>query len=171
MEILLFSLFATLALASALSVILQKKAVYSALSLIVCLASLAFLYLQLNAQFVAIIQIIVYAGAIMVLFLFVIMLLDPRADAAPGKSWRMALIAMPLGILFLAVLGLYFSALPPDSLSRPPGTAQTDPAAIGAIENIGRQLFSRYLLPFEAVSILILIAILGAVILAKRKAD
>jgi NADH-quinone oxidoreductase subunit J len=171
METLLFFMFAALALSSALSVVFQKKAVYSALSLIVCLASLAFLYLLLNAQFVAIIQIIVYAGAIMVLFLFVIMLLDPRADAAPGKSWRMAMIALPLGVLFLAILGFCLSSLSPELPKALPGAAQTDPVSMGNIENIGRVLFSRYLLPFEAVSILILIAILGAVILAKRKID
>lgn len=163
----IFFFFGIISLAAAVNVILQKKAVYSALSLIVCLGALAFLYLQLDAQFVAILQIIIYAGAIMVLFLFVIMLLDPRADAAPGRSRRMAAIGIPLGIVFLALLASHITNLAPaESL---PSTSQKDAVTMGHIENVGKELFTRYLLPFEAISILILIAILGAVILAKRR--
>lgn len=168
MDTFVFFFFGFLSLAAGINVILQKKAVYGALSLITCLGALALLYLQLDAQFVAILQIIIYAGAIMVLFLFVIMLLDPRADSAPGKSRRMAAAALPLGgILFLSLTASYLSARMPEEALSP--ALQKKAMTMGQVESIGKELFTRYLLPFEAISVLILVAIIGAVILAKRK--
>ncbi|HEV8132267.1 MAG TPA: NADH-quinone oxidoreductase subunit J [Acidobacteriota bacterium] len=162
MAFLFFYLFAAVALLSAFSVILQKKAMSSALSLIVCLGAIAMLYVQLEAIFIAVIQVIIYAGAIMVLFLFVIMLLDPASEKLAASLKGLAYIAAPLGIL-LAIL--FFQA----SLAYHPLALEASKAAPSDISSIGMQLFSNYLLPFEVTSILVLVAVMGAVVLAKKK--
>jgi NADH-quinone oxidoreductase subunit J len=163
MELILFFLLGALVLGAAISVVAQPKAVYSALSLILCLCGLALLFVQLNAQFIAMIQIIVYAGAIMVLFLFVIMLLDPRSEVLPGSKVKyLAYIAVPLALamaLLLLQAFRYGETWP----------SNAPPTAAGTAEAIGELLFTKFLLPFEVTSILILVGILGAVILGKRK--
>lgn len=149
-----------MALGSAVSMILQRRAVYSALSLIICLCSLAALFVQLSAPFLAIIQIIVYAGAIMVLFLFVIMLLDPQADVMEGDKIKyLTYVTAPLAAAMVLIL------LRGSNLNEIP----TRGSAVGTTERIGEALFTDFLLPFEVTSILILVAIVGAVILAKRR--
>jgi len=161
---LLFYVFAAVATASAISVVLQRKVYYSAISLIVCLCAIAALYLLLDAQFIAAVQVIVYAGAIMVLFLFVIMLLDPfSATALRDKRRYLAYLGFCLGgatLLLLVPMLRVYSAVHTVRLARA--------SMPGSTSEIGRALFRDYLLPFEATSALILVAIIGAVVLAKR---
>jgi NADH-quinone oxidoreductase subunit J len=158
--VILFYLAAIVALLAALGVVLQKTPVYSALLLIVVLCSLAVIYLLLGAEFIAFIQVIVYAGAIMVLFVLVIMLLNARRET-PGQGSRMARwLGGPLLVVFLAEIVLAAWRQFKGAASPPPLNA--GPAAIGQL------LFRSYVLPFEVTSILILVAILGAVVLAKK---
>lgn len=157
-----FYIFAAIAIVAALGVILQRTPVYSALSLIVVLCSLAVLYVSLGALFLAAIQVIVYAGAIMVLFVLVIMLLNAGRER-PTKNSR---LATSLGVPLVAVLlgEVIVVAWKPFAWgAATPAPLDAGPAAIGAL------LFRHYVLPFEVTSILILVAILGAVVLAKKQ--
>ncbi|MBO0800153.1 MAG: NADH-quinone oxidoreductase subunit J [Blastocatellia bacterium] len=158
---------ALLAVVAAFSVILQRNPIYSAIGMIIVLCSLAGLFLLLYAQFIAAIQIVVYAGAIMVLFVFVIMLLNVREEES--KTDRQKYLKWLAGPLFLALLAVVFVAIQivnstPQAINMP-----VEPATFGTVEYIAGQMFTRYLLPFEAVSVLILMAIVGAVLLAKRE--
>ncbi len=162
MEELVFYLCAAVAIVAALTVIVQRSAVYSALALIACFCSVAILFFQLGAEFIAAIQVIVYAGAIMVLFLFVVMLIDPESDAfASNRLKKLTITAVPLA----AILGLLLLWAVP---AVGPNGSDSSHAATGGIEPLARSLFSDYLLPFEVTSILILVAVLGAMVLAKR---
>ena len=168
METALFYLFAGVSLIAAISVITQKRVFYSALSLIVCLCALAGIYMLLQAQFIAAVQIIVYAGAIMVLFLFVIMLLDPFSNAVLRDKRRyLTYLSVLLGA---AVIALIFPPLRAYDLARTPRSAPTV-GTFGSVKDVGESLFNQYLLPFEVTSILILVAIIGAVVLAKRQSS
>ncbi|MBI3940992.1 MAG: NADH-quinone oxidoreductase subunit J [Acidobacteria bacterium] len=162
MTVVFFYLCAATALISALSVVLQRKTISSALSLVVCLGALALLYVQLEATFIAVVQVIIYAGAIMVLFLFVIMLLDPTSEKFAAPARRVGYAAVPLvyllGVLIWRAAASYRPAFDGAGLGAPSGIAA-----------IGIELFSNYLLPFEVTSILILVAVLGAIVLAKKK--
>ena len=167
MDSALFYVFAAIALGAAVNVVLQRRVFYSALSLIVCLCALAGIYMLLQAQFIAAVQVIVYAGAIMVVFLFVIMLLDPFSAAVlRDKKKYLAYLAVLLGAAAIAslypMLRSYNIALTP----RIPGFAA---GGFGSVRHVGETLFTEYLLPFEVTSILILVAIIGAVILTKRQ--
>ncbi|MBI1746694.1 MAG: NADH-quinone oxidoreductase subunit J [Acidobacteria bacterium] len=165
MDFPIFIVFGGLALGAAISVVAQRRAIYSALSLLICLGALAVLFAQLSATFIAMIQIIVYAGAIMVLFLTVVMLLDPRSDlSSPNRARFVSYAAIPLALALGLIL---LQAVPGKDVSL--GSQTANLAAAGRAEEVGRVLFSKFLLPFEATSILILVAILGAVVLAKRK--
>ena len=165
MEQLVFYLFATVAVVAALFVVLQRRAIYSALALIVCLVSMAVLFYQLGAYFIATIQVIVYAGAIMVLFLFVVMLIDPEAEVfALSRAKNLPLVALPIAALFGLFVLWGISGLTSEIAGGDGLTAISK----GDIRVIARDLFSDYLLPFEVTSILILVAILGAMVLAKR---
>jgi len=158
----LFYIAAAVAVVAALGVILQRTPVYSALSRIVVLCALAVVYLLLGAEFIAMLQIIVYAGAIMVLFVLVIMLLNAGREQPALRESRLARwLGVPLLTAFLlGVLLVVWSQFP-----RGPPTAplNSGPAPIGHL------LFRTYVLPFEVTSILILVAILGAVVLAKKQ--
>jgi NADH-quinone oxidoreductase subunit J len=157
----IFFLLAGIALAGAVSLILQRHPIHSALSLIVVMVALAGLYLLLGAEFVAAVQIIVYGGAIMVLFVFVIMLLNAGAEERTNLSRMARLVGLPLGF-FLAFELVYWVAR-----AAPAGSsAQT---AASSTRELSKLLFQKYALPFELTSILILIAILGAVVLAQRE--
>ncbi len=159
----LFYLFAAVAVLAALNVVLQRTPVYSALSLIVVLCALAGVYLLLEAEFLAVIQIIVYAGAIMVLFVFVIMLLNAGHEAPSHRSRMAKWLGAPLIGAFLGeMLMIIWDQFPPGS-SPAPASLDGSPAAIGNL------LFRNYALPFEVTSILILVAVLGAVVLAKKE--
>ena len=161
-------------LASAL-VIGQRNPMYSVLLLIASFGALAGLYIQLDAPFVAVAQIIIYAGAIMVLFLFVVMLLNaPQEDAAEwdrGHPLRQPGIMRFGGMLaVLLVLQLTWALLRVNGIDVPVG-AEGDPEALGSVRTLGRILFTEYVFAFEATSILILVAMVGAVLLARREGD
>jgi NADH-quinone oxidoreductase subunit J len=163
MEI-LFYLAAALAVVGALGVVLQRTPVYSALWLIVVLCALAGIYLLLGAEFMAMIQVIVYAGAIMVLFVMVIMLLNAGREE-PGDRSRMARwLGAPLVAVFIVMLITVIWRQYPPELSRWAFPAEGGPAAIG------RELFRNYVLAFEVTAVLILVALVGAVMLAKKQA-
>lgn len=162
MQGLVFYVLATIAVASALMVVWQRRTIYSALSLIVCLGSIAGLFFQLGSEFLGAVQIIVYAGAIMVLFLFVIMLVDPESEIfGSDRRKRIRVMAIPLAALFSFIL---FEILARQTQVGT-GTIARFPAGTKAIAH---SLFRDYLLPFEVTSVLILVAILGAIVLAKR---
>jgi NADH-quinone oxidoreductase subunit J len=161
---LLFFIFAALAVAGALNLLIQKHPIASALSLIVVMGSLAGEYMLLGAEFVAVIQVIVYAGAIMVLFVFVIMLLNAGVEEHEARGSRVAWMfgfpaMLSLGILLAWVLLRHDTAGAPVPVG----------AMYGSARLIAEQLFKPYLLPFEVTSVLILIAIMGAVVLARRE--
>jgi NADH-quinone oxidoreductase subunit J len=167
MQTFLFYLFGAIALLAALNVIRLRKVFHAALSLIVCLCSMAGIYLILDAGFIAAVQIIVYAGAIMVLFLFVIMLLDPFSGANPvDKKKSLRIFAWVLGgawlLLLIPLLRFFDPARASHNVLVPPG-------GIGNVAVLADSLFKKYLLPFEVTSIVILVAIVGAIVLAKKQ--
>ncbi len=167
METVFFYIFGVIALASAVMVIANRKVFYSALSLIICLCSVAVLYLILDSPFIAAVQVIVYAGAIMVVFLFVIMLLDPfSSEILRSKKKYLAYIGVLLGILAFTIL---YPILRTFNLARTPKSPDFMSGDVGSLTQLGQTLFSEYLLPFEMTSVLILIAIVGVVVLAKRQ--
>src|SRR5262245_5309382 len=172
-ETVAFYAFAALAVVASALVIGQRNPMYSVLLLIASFGALSGLYIQLDAPFVAVAQIIIYAGAIMVLFLFVVMLLNaPREDAAewdrthplrqPGITRWGSLLA---GLLIVQ-LALAFNKM--TELSTPVGT-RADAATVSSVHELGRSLFTRHTFAFEATSILILVAMVGAVLLARRE--
>ena len=166
MEMLLFYLFGGIALLAAINVVAMRRVIYSAISLIVCLCAISGLYMLLAAPFIATVQVIVYAGAIMVLFLFVIMLLDPFSSSSGNdKKTYLKYAAIILGITALSLL---YPVLNAYNLARTPRNAEIIAGGVGTAQHLGRVLFSEYLLPFEVTSVLILVAIIGAVVLAKR---
>ena len=162
----LFWVFSALAIAAALTVVLHKNPIYSALSLVVTLFSLASIFVLLEAYFLAALEILVYAGAIMVLFLFVIMLLNLKREETPPPYMK---VQVALGS-FVALLFVIFAAL---SLRAGFGTAigaeRTETANFGDISTVGEVLFSKYFFPFEVASLLLLVALIGTVYLAKRR--
>ena len=164
MATLLFYFIAFLAIISALFVVLNRNPVYSAVMLVFCFFSLAALYVLLEAYFVAVLEVIVYAGAIMVLFLFVIMLINVGKEiAAPMLIQKGKMIPFTLVILFslnIILLILWRS----EGLHQPNTTS-----SVGSITAIGQSLFTKYLLPFEIASLLLLVALIGTVYLAKRR--
>ena len=162
MEIYFFLFFAIIAVVSSVAMILQRNPIYCVLLLIMVMISIAGLYLMLDAQFVAIIQIVVYAGAIMVLFLFVIMLLNLSREE--GGTLR---IQKPLSVLLTVLLFLPVAAVVMSYAGG--GTAPDEsPAGFGEVEQIGSLLFTKYLLPVEIAAVLLLIAIVGAVVLTRK---
>ncbi|NOX38693.1 MAG: NADH-quinone oxidoreductase subunit J [Calditrichaeota bacterium] len=164
LQITLFYIFAILAVLGGIMVIVHRNPIYSALSLILTLFALAGEYVLLMAHFIAIVHIAVYAGAIMVLFLFVIMLLNIRIEErAPGAFRYMVYIGVPMAaILFLQLGYLAFQGF------KEVYVQNTD---VGTVERIGQALFSKYVLPFEITSILLVVAMVGAVYLSKRKLE
>ncbi len=166
-EAILFTAFSVAAIVFAFFVIFQRNAVHCALHLVGVLLSISGMFILLNAAFIAAIQILVYAGAIMVLFLFVVMLLNVKGEtplltpgAAKGFGLFFALIA------FVELLWIVLSRGTEDG-----GPAPTPalPPGFGSPGEIGRILYSTWLFPFEVTSILLLVAVIGAVVLAKRK--
>ena len=162
MHILLFLLCAAFCVGGAINLLVQPKAINSALSLIVVMCSLAMLYLLLGAEFVAVVQVIVYAGAIMVLFVFVIMLLNAGKEETTSLS-KVALVVGIPALLGFAALVMWLAAR-----HGLPGRPLRMGSLYGSAEQVGSLIFGKYLLAFEATSVLVLIAILGAVILARR---
>jgi NADH-quinone oxidoreductase subunit J len=166
MEAVAFYVFATLAVVSSLLVVGQRNPMYSVMLLIVSFGALAGLYVMLDSPFIAVAQIIIYAGAIMVLFLFVVMLLNVSTEErAPGFMSRSAVMTIGAGLSVLLGLQLIWalSHLGPSFFNADP-----DGAEVSSVANIGRTLFTAHAFAFEATSILILVAMVGAVVLARK---
>ncbi|WP_025762729.1 NADH-quinone oxidoreductase subunit J family protein [Dyadobacter tibetensis] len=159
-----FYFLSFLTILSALMVVISKNPIHSVLYLILTFFSISGHYILLNAQFIAAVNIIVYAGAIMVLFLFVIMFLNLKQDQADSKA-NLTKIAATIvgGTVFVILFGAYRKTTLPAV-----DTANYN-SQVGMIENLGHLLFKEYLLPFELISILLLIAMIGAVMLGKRE--
>jgi NADH-quinone oxidoreductase subunit J len=169
METAAFYIFATIAVLASLLVVGQRNPMYSVMLLITSFGALAGLYVLLDAPFTAVTQIIIYAGAIMVLFLFVVMLLNvPREEPAPSAA---ASLLGPTGLKIGAVLSGLLAIEIVWALSRfPVRSINPDQAAhVSDVRNIGQMLFTRHAFAFEATSVLILVAMVGAVVLARKE--
>jgi NADH-quinone oxidoreductase subunit J len=167
MEFVIFFIMAIVATVCAIFVISHRNPVSSALFLIATMVSLAILFLTLNAPFLAAIQIIVYAGAVMVLFLFVIMLLNLRKDEfGPERKRAQRFFAILFGFLFLILIATTIN-VGLSTLGHP--EAPTTKLAPAGVEMLAELLFTKYLFPFELASVLLLVAIVGAVVMAKKK--
>ena len=165
-SLILFLVVAVIAVVTALGMLFSRNAVYSALYLILNFASVAVLYLQLNAPFIAVAQVTVYAGAIMVLFLFAIMLLGAESTGRQTeRPWWFQPLPLFLGGVLLAETVVILISQMSGSFS-PAGVVS---ATFGDPASIGELLFSRYLLPFEATSILLLVAMIGAIVLTRSE--
>src|SRR5215470_8096612 len=163
-HLILFVVFGLICVAGAVNLLVQRHPINSALSLVVVMSSLALIYLLLGAEFVAAIQIIVYAGAIMVLFVFVIMLLNAGTEERSQGSRIALLLGVPGVIVSACIVGWIMI-----SNDRQLGGVSISPTNFGQTSNIARLLFQDFLLPFEITSVLILIAIMGAVVLGRRE--
>lgn len=163
-DLVLFLGLTLIAVAAAIAMIVSRNAVYSALFLVLNFLTVATLYLLLNAAFIAVVQITVYAGAIMVLFLFVIMLLGTERESIDGGiRWQMPL-AIVLGFGLAGELA--YILLRNDAAQRPLADLS---AGFGSPASIGRVLFSEYLVPFEVTSILLLVAMIGAIVITRMQ--
>ncbi|HJY21320.1 MAG TPA: NADH-quinone oxidoreductase subunit J [Hanamia sp.] len=157
-----FWFLTVLALIAAVGVVSSKNPIYSVLWLIVVFFAISGHYILMNAQFLAIVNIIVYAGAIMVLFLFVVMLMNLNSDAEPVKNVYMKMAGIISGLTLMIVLVAAFSTAETQNVIIRPGTS------VGLIENLGKALFNKYVIPFEISSILFLSAMVGAIVIGKR---
>jgi NADH-quinone oxidoreductase subunit J len=185
-DIILFIILAAIAIVSAIAMIATRNAVHSALFLVVVMVVLAIFFLGLGGPFIAMVQITVYAGAIMVLFLFVVMLLGAeRVGAQSGLRWQIP-AAVALGVVLLVVAGLLlfsvqtpaaavepqtatsFDTIVPEACAEDVAMVQTSGVVQGMPCLVGDSLFTTYLFPFEVVSILLLAAMVGAVVLTRR---
>ena len=165
-DLILFLILAVVAIATALGMLLSRNAVYSALFLVLNLATVAVFYVLLGAPFIAMAQITVYAGAIMVLFLFVIMLLG--AEKTPGNP-KWSDYILPAGLALVLVLESIYLLI---SRGVPSGEIVQPEASVNSVDflrQMGMALFNEYLLPFEITSILLLVAMVGAIVLTKQE--
>jgi NADH-quinone oxidoreductase subunit J len=169
--LILFFIFAALCVGGAINLLVQKHPINSALSLIVVMGSLALIYLLLGAEFVAAVQVIVYAGAVMVLFVFVIMLLNAGEEERLPHGSRVAImLGVPALIIGLGIAAAFVSHLYGyDKIGIGGPQVMNGTEAFGNPQAVGHLLFRDYLLPFEITSVLLLIAIMGAVVLARRE--
>lgn len=166
-DLVMFLGLALIAVISAVSMLASRDAVYSALFLVLNFLTVATFYLLLHAAFIAMVQITVYAGAIMVLFLFVIMLLGTeREDIGGSIRWQLPVaILLAIGLAAELVIGLSRSA------AEVQGPLPVVPESFGSPASVGRLLFSEYLVPFELVSILLLVAMVGTIVLTFKKRE
>jgi len=164
MEAAVFYANAIFAIVTATVVILHRNPVVEVLALVLHLCSIAVFFVLLNAPFAAIVQVILYGGAIMVLFLFVVMLLDPAGEGFKGRVGKAQLAATFLGA------GAMLAAILPVMLA-PGAAAPATPDGFGGVVSFGRLLFSDYLFPFEAASVLLLSAMVGALYMAKKEIE
>ena len=163
MDQILFIIVAAIAIASAVYFVVAKNPMYAILSLIVTMFSIAGMYILLNAQFLGIVQIIVYTGAIMVLFLYILMMLNLNKEDESKKDKLPKFIGIfSVCILFVGMLGAY------KGLSGNTTAADNIDHSVGLTKNLGRLLFNEYVLPFELASIIILAGIVGAVLIGKK---
>ncbi len=168
MELLIFYIFGGLALFAAILMVISWNPIAAVLNMILVMFCLAVLFVLLNAHFIAVIQILIYAGAIMVLFMFIIMLLNLRGDDPIWKSRERNFVLGVVG--FFLVIGAFvklFSTIKAADLQQTVKIAEN----FGTTKQVGTSLFTDYLLPFEIASLILLVAIIGAVILAKVKID
>ena len=166
-EAILFTLFSLSAVAFALGMVFRRNAVHCALHLVGVLLSLSGMFVLLHAQFIAAIQILVYAGAIMVLFLFVVMLLNVKGETpllTPGSAKGFGFF-----FAFIAFVELLWIVVSQGGTEGEPAPVPALPPNFGSPAEIGRILYTTWLFPFEVTSILLMIAVVGAVVLAKRK--
>lgn len=162
MEQIIFFFVAFLALVSAFYFVFAKNALYAILSLIITFFSIAAMYILLNAQFLGIVQIIVYAGAIMVLFLYILMMLNlNKEDESKKKNLAKFIGVFTSGLLLIGILGAF------KGLNQKTFGTDVD-TTVGLTKNLGKLLFNEYVLPFELASILILSGIVGAVLIGKK---
>jgi NADH-quinone oxidoreductase subunit J len=162
--IVLFILIAAVAIGASIGMLVSRNAVYSALFLVLNFGSVAVLYVTLGAPFIAMAQVTVYAGAIMILFLFVIMLLGAERLEDEANTRRQRMLAILLGVVLLGELVwmvVFQSGVSPVSLGMPASN-------YGNPTDIGMTLFNTYLLPFEITSLILLVAIIGAIVLTKK---
>lgn len=166
-EALVFYLFAAMAVLAALGVVVARSPVRAALSLSLVFVALAAMYILLNAPFLAVAQIMIYAGAVLILFLFVIMVLNPRTDILGARTRGQTIAAIVFAALFALLLLTVFA-----NGQIAPATGQFPPQVIaeqGHTQVIGTLLFTQFILPFEIASMLLLFAIVGAMVLARRE--
>jgi len=161
----LFWIFALLTLIFGAAVVINRNPVASALSLVVSFLGLAALFMSLNAYFIGIIQVLVYAGAVMVLFLFIIMLLNLRAEEARRINWLASVAGLAVALILLGQIFSVISHLKFAQNRFPPLAGST----IDDVRNIGAVLFKNYNLPFQIVGVLVLVATVGVVLLSKRE--
>jgi NADH-quinone oxidoreductase subunit J len=158
-----FAVLALVAVGSAAGMLLRRNPIHGALFLAVNLGSVAALFLTMRAEFLAAVQIIIYAGAIAVLFVFAIMVLIPgKEETGPDPLRRQRWLAVPVAAVFLVLVGMMLRSAVLAGAPRPP--------VAGGTEALGRMLFTDYLLPFEVTSVLLLAAIVGVMALTKRRA-
>ena len=160
-----FLVVALIAVVSAAGLVVKKNPIHGALFLVTNLGAVAVMYLMLGAEFLAVAQVIVYAGAIMVLFVFAIMVLIPgKEETGPDPRRNLRLVAVPVGALLGAQLLLVIG------VARRSAPAPAPAAPAGNVETIGRLLFTDYLFPFELTSVLLLAAMVGVLLMARRRA-
>ena len=163
MEAILFYIFAGIAVGSALLMITQRNPLQSALWLVLCLGISAAIFALLTAPFIAIVQVLVYTGAIMVLFIFVIMLIKLGPDMLKERVLNFSKVIGSVLAFYLLVIGFLNSKEVPVQLAPQVGSAFCDPATLGKL------LMSKYVVPFEVVSILLFAAVIGSVVLGKKQ--
>jgi len=166
MDIYVFIFLSVVCVSSAVSILLQRHPIYSALSLVLTFIGLAGIYIQMHAEFIAVMQIVVYTGAIMVLFVFVIMLLNAKAEEKiPNRIAFLKYLGIPLVVLLVGTIGLkVFESFSEQGIQlSTPGTLTLNTQAIGTL------LYTQYALPFEVTSVLLLVAIVGAIVMAKKE--
>jgi NADH-quinone oxidoreductase subunit J len=165
MSLVLFWCFALLTLGFGAAVVINRNPVASALNLVVSFLGLAALFMLLDAFFIGVIQVLVYAGAVMVLFLFIIMLLDLRAEKVRRINWPAATGGIAVAIIFLSQVFYVISHFKPaqQTFPRLPGSGVDD------VHNVGRLLFDSYNLPFQVIGVLVLVASIGVILLSARR--
>jgi NADH-quinone oxidoreductase subunit J len=161
----LFWIFALLTLIFGATVVINRNPVASALSLAVSFLGLAALFMSLNAYFIGIIQVLVYAGAVMVLFLFIIMLLNLRTEQGRQTNWLTSAAGLAVALILLGQISSVVGHFPMAHKGFPPLPGTT----IDDVRNIGAALFTNYNLPFQIVGVLVLVATIGVVLLSKRE--
>lgn len=161
----LFWVFSALGIAGAIGLILNRNPVYSALSLVINFFSIAGLYLTLQAEFLAVIQILIYAGAIMVLFLFVIMLLNLSSEPKVSPFSMATVAAVILGVAFLVEMLIAFTGIGAGAGETPFLQGNFD---YNSTESIGMMMMTNYLFPFEMISVVLIAALIGAIVIAKK---
>jgi NADH-quinone oxidoreductase subunit J len=159
-----FYFIALLMIASALTVVLHRNPIYSALALVNTLFLVAVAFVMLDAQLIAMLQVIVYAGAIVILFLFVIMLLNVEVEAHSARISKLGTVGLALALLLAVELGIV-------AVVYSPGTVEAPPPGFGTTEALAEHLFTTNMLSFELTSLLLLVAVVGAVVMARRKVE